>query len=631
MECLNGKILHVDLTREICQTESPETKFFRKYIGGRGIALPYLLQEMPAESDPLSPDNILVYASSIIGGVPGPAIPRLIVCGKSPLTGAFGESEAGGYWAPELKKAGFEAVIIKGKASSPVYLWIKDGEAEIRQASHLWGKVTGKVEEIIKEELDDTQVRVAQIGPGGERLVRFAGIVNELAHFNGRNGLGAVMGAKNLKALAVRGTKEISLADSEKVKEINSWILKTGLKNPLAKNLHEYGTVAAVETFNIQGSLPTENWNKGTFSKAKNLTAQKMNETIGKKPKGCFACPIRCKRVVEVKEDNLSVDPRYGGPEYESVAALGSLLKIDNLKIVAKLNEICNKNTLDTISAGMTIAFALECYEKGIITKKDTGGLKLGFGEEESVLQLLQMIIARKNIGDLLAEGSYRAAKELGISDKGLVFEVKKQEIPMHDPRFKTGLALQFALSSYGADHMKAAHDSFFEEENSPGILTSRALGIANPVPALASNSNKVNLFIKLSLYWTLIDMLGACVFGYVPRGPIPITKLIDLIQAATGTDISLYELMEAAERGINMARIFNIRAGFTEDDDYLPDIFFENLSDGPRKGEGALKKEEFQRMKKTAYEMLGWDSSTGNPRASHLERLGLQWLVEQI
>ncbi len=626
MKGINNQILRVDLSKQSYKVEQKEDQFYRKYLGGRGFGLFYMINEIPPDCSPFAPENLLVFASSIIGGTPGPAIPRLTVCSKSPLTEAFGESEAGGFWAPELKKAGFDAVVIKGRAKHPVYLWIDDGDVKFRDAGDIWGMVTGEAEKEIKKDLGSEDVKIAQIGPGGENLVRYAGIVNELAHFNGRNGLGAVMGSKNLKAIAVKGSDNLPVSDPEKLKEINKWTAREGMKKPIAKTLHEYGTPAGVAPFNEMGQLPTNNWNKGTFSGAENLSGENMKKTIGKKPKGCYACPIRCKRVVEVNEENMYVDPKYGGPEYESLAALGSLLGIDDIEVVAKLNEVCNKNTLDTISTGMTIGFVIECYREGVIKSDDIDGLEPEFGDEEAVFELLDKIIYREGAGDLLAEGSFRTAEAWGEKAMKLVKEVKKQEVPMHDPRFKTGLGLQYALANYGADHMYAAHDSYYEDENSPGLQTTEGLGIYMPVEALEMGNDKVSLFIKLSLYWTLIDMLGACYFGFVPRGPIPLEKLIEIVKAVTGADITLYEMMKAAERSINMARVYNLREGFTGEDDYLPDVFFEDLCDGPREGEGGLDRGKFAEMVEKAYKLMGWDEK-GRPAQEKLNELGLSWI----
>ena len=629
MKGVNGKILKVDLSKQEYSVDEHDDNFYRKYIGGRGFALYYMHQEMDPKVDPLSPENMLVFSTSIIVGAPGPAIPRLIVCGKSPLTGGFGESEAGGFWAPELKNAGYDALVITGKAEKAIYLWIKDGKVEFREADELWGKETGEVQDLIRDELDDDRIRVAQIGPGGENLVRYGNITNDLGHFNGRNGLGAVMGSKNLKAIAVRGTKSIELADKEKVLEINRWTAKEGMKNPLAETLHELGTLAGVRGNYEAGVLPTRNWNKGQFAGVDEIEGKTWKDTIGKDGKGCFACPIRCKRVVEVKEGPYKVDPKYGGPEYETVGALGSILEIDSREVIAKANELCNKYTIDTISTGMTIGFALECYEHGILYKEDFDGLELNFGNQDAVLALIEKIVKREGIGDLLAEGSLRAAKKIGQGSEKYIHQVKGQEVAMHDPRAKTGVGLQYALADYGADHMNAAHDSFYAAEDSHGTKSTKGLGIYEAVDPLSIGKDKVRLFINLDIYWALIDMLGACAFGFAPRGPVPLDMLIDLIQAVTGLDISLKELMDAGERSIDMARIFNSKIGFSSNDDLLPEKFFENFKDGPQQGKGAIDRDDFYKAVKLRYEMMGWDPETGIPKRSKLIKDGVEWIIE--
>ncbi len=626
MKGINGKILKVDLNNQQYEIDEKEDQFYRKYIGGRGFALYYMHKEMDPKVDPLSPENMLVFAGSILVGAQGPAIPRLTVCGKSPLTGSFGESEAGGFWAPELKKAGYDAVVVTGRAEKPVYLWIKDGEVEFRDAQHLWGKVTGEVQESIREEHGDKQIHVAQIGPGGENLVRYGNIVNKLGHFNGRCGLGAVMGSKNLKAIAVRGTENVELADREKVLELNRWTAKEGMQTSQGKRLHKSGTWTTVRSNNEAGALPTRNWNKGQFSGVDKISDESWQESIAKEGRGCFACPIRCKRVVEV-DNEIEVDPAYGGPEYETVGALGSTLEIDSKEIIAKANELCNKYTLDTISTGMTIAFAMECYENGLLTREDCDGLELKFGNEEAALTLIDKIAHREGIGDLLAEGSKRAAEKIGQGAEKYVHQVKGQEVPMHDPRVKTGVGLQYALASYGADHMKAPHDTDFVSEEKHGFKSLKSLGLDKPVDPLSLSDDKVRLFYTLEVYWTLIDILGCCCFGYAPAGPVSLEQLLELIKAVTGEHISLKELMDAAERSIDMARVFNNKIGLTREDDRLTDKFFEDFTDGPLKGTGGIDREEFERAVELYYRMMGWDPQTLEPERSKLAKMGITWI----
>ena len=626
-----GNILHVDLSSKKHWIENPPGKFYRTYWGGRALALYYMLREMKPYTDPLSPDNLLIFAPSVITGTPAPAIPRYTVCAKSPLTGAQGEAEAGGWWGPELKKAGFDAIIIKGSSSTPVYLYIEDGKVEIKGATHLWGKDTGETQKIIRNELADDKVRIAQIGPAGENLVRFANIVNELKHFNGRNGLGAVMGSKKLKAIAVRGTKSIDLYDKEKVNQVTKEITNRIMDNPLSQDLRNLGTPAAVRPFYEAGCLPSYNWTTGYFKEGENLTAETLNKTILKGTKGCYACPIRCKRVVEVDEPGLKVDPAYGGPEYETIVSLGSLCGISDLKYIAKANELCNKYTMDTISTGMVIAFAMQCYQEGLLTKEDTGGIELTFGNRKAVLKMIEKIAHREGLGGLLSQGSYLAAQKIGKGAEKFIHQVKGQEIPMHDPRLKTGVGLQYALSDYGADHMKAAHDPFFKDKDSVGIKEMKDLGILEPVSPTDIGEKKVALFKVLDIYWTVFDILGVCDFGYVPRSVGTMEELLEIIRAVTGWRTTWFELMRVGERSINMARIFNLREGFTSKDDTLPEVFYHNFQGGPLDGQGAIDKADFQKALKLRYQLMGWDPDNGIPSPAKLIELGLDWLINEV
>lgn len=623
MKGINNRILHVSLTRKTYTVEEPGEAFYRTYLGGRGFALPYMLENMVPGIDPLGPDNIIVFATSILVGGPGPAMPRVIVCAKSPLTEGFGESEAGGWWGPELKRAGFDAITVTGSASEPTYIWIQDEQVEFRPARELWGLETGPAQQAIRKELHDENIRVLQIGPAGENLVRYANIVNELAHFNGRTGLGAVMGAKKLKAIAVRGHNPPQVADRSTMVKINRWTATEGLKKPQGATLHKDGTPALVKPFHLAGILPTRNWHKSTFDGVDQIDAQHLHKTVLTDPKGCFACPIRCKRVARVERPDISVDPTYGGPEYETIAALGSILEIDDPYIIAKANEVCNKNTIDTISTGMTIAFAMDCYENGLLTNEECNGMELKFGNAHVLLPILDLIIHRKGIGDLLAEGSRRAAAKIGPEAKQYTREVKGQEVPMHDPRCKTGVGMQYALADYGADHKKAPHDPSFAE-GAAGVKECSSLGIYDAVDPLSLGPEKVRLFFHLDAFWSMIDMLGLCTFGYAPRGPIPLDTLMELVQASTGCDISLWEMMKAAERTTNLARIFNLREGFSRDDDYLPDIFFTPFQTGPNAGEGAINPQEFQDALDLRYKMMGWDPETTQPQVAKLIELDI-------
>jgi len=621
-----GNVLHVNLTSKKSWIEHPDEKFYRTYFGGQSLALYYLLKEMKRKVDPFSPDNVLVFATSVIVGTTAPTISRYSVCAKSPLTGAMGQSEAGGWWGPELKKAGVDAIIIKGSSKVPVYLWINNGKLEIRDAKNIWGKETGIAQKIIKKELGDNRIRVLQIGQAGENLVRFANIVNELKHFNGRTGLGAVMGSKKLKAIAVRGTQDIQVSDKEKLSEITKQINRRINSDEGIKNFRELGTIGDISTINEAGWLPTNNWTRGGDPiKGKNLTAETMNKTMLKGTEGCYACPIRCKRVVEINDSDIKVDPIYGGPEYENAVALGSLCGVYDWRYVAKANELCNKYTMDAISTGAVIAFAMQCYQEGILTKQDTNKIELNFGNKEAMVKMVEMIALREGIGSLLAEGSYRASLKIGKGSEKYIHQVKGQEIPMHDPRVKTAYSLQYALSNFGADHNNAPPDRVFEGGNFGGLS---GLGIIEPLSLVEIVSKKVVLYKIVNTYFSLIDVLGVCDFGIVPLGETKLDELLEIIRSITGWEINWFELMKVGERSINMGRIFNYREGFTSKNDDLPKVFFQNFKGGILDGQGAIDETDFKQAVKLYYEIMGW-SDDGIPSRGKLIELGLNFLKE--
>jgi len=403
------------------------------------------------------------------------------------------------------------------------------------------------------------------------------------------------------------------------------------MDNPLSRGLRELGTPAVVRGFYEAGCLPSYNWTTGYFKEGENLTAETLKKTILKGTKGCFACPIRYKRVVEVDEPGLKVDPAYGGTEYETIVSLGSLCGISDLKYIAKANELCNKYTMDTISTGMVIAFAMQCYEEGFLTKEDTEGIELTFGNKETLLILIEKIAHREGLGDLLSQGSYLAAQKIGKGAEAFIHQVKGQEIPMHDPRVKTGVGLQYALSDYGADHMKAPHDSFFKEQDSVGIKEMKGLGILEPVSPIDIGEKKVTLFKLLDIYWTVFDILGVCDFGYVPRSVGTMEELLEIIYASTGWRTTWFELMKLGERSINMARIFNHREGFTTKDDTLPEVFYQNFKGGHLDGQGAINKEDFEKALRLRYELMGWDPDSGMVIPAKLIEIGLDWLPNEV
>lgn len=628
----NGKILHVDLTNRKIEVEEPGENFFRTYGGGSCLGAYYLLKELEPGIDPLSPDNIMVFAGSVVNGVPVPGFARSCLISKSPLTGAIADTQAAGYWGPELKMAGFDAIVVRGKADKPVYLWVHDGEAEIRDAAHLWGKNTGDAQAGIREELGDDKIIVAGIGEAGENLVKYACVVNNLKHAYGRLGLGAVMGSKNLKAVACRGTKKIEMFDKEKVLKLARHFSNNFMESPDNQGLHDYGTAQYVMAQQGDGQLPTYNWQTGVLDGAENISGQTMTETVLVKGEACYACSVKCKRVVAAEEP-YKVDPAYGGPEYETISTLGSYLGVNNLVAVCKGNELCNKHGLDTISTGESIAFAMECFENGLITKEDTDGLELKFGNYDAALKMIEKIAKREGFGNILADGVKRAAEKIGKGAEKFAIHVKGEEFPAHDPRAKGHLAMSYAVSPIGADHIVAEHDTAFTPDvyEATDFFASRVrpLGILEPLPLESIDHKKVRRFTYFQYNVSMFDTLTLCIFTFAPVRYFTYKDLVELVEGITGWETSLWELMKMGERRVAMFRAFNLREGFTRDDDWLPERMFEGILSGPRKGH-KIDKEQLREAIDLYYEMVGWDRE-GVPTKGKLAELDLYWVAEEL
>ena len=614
----NGNILRVNLSKDKVSTESPDEVFYRRYVGGEGFVAYYLLKELETGIDPLGPENKLIFAAGPVTGAPIPGSGRNSIGAKSPLTGGFGESEVGGHWGAELKHAGFDAVIIEGKSDSPVYLWIHDGEAEIRDASHIWGKETGDAQRIIRKELNDRLVRVALIGPGGERLVRYACVIVDLKDAAGRTGMGAVMGSKNLKAVAVRGHGRTEVSDGKALTELSRW-LSQRLEGFWA---HEYGTGSNLDAGVASGNLPIRNFRDGDFPNANALSAETIKETVRIGMEGCYACSVRCKKIVKIDEP-FTVDPIYGGPEYETLAALGSNCGVDDLKAVCKANELCNRYSIDTISAGVSIAFAMECYENGLLTDEDTGGLKLNFGNAKAMLKMVEMICKREGLGDLLAEGVKRASEKIGKESEKFAVHVKGQEVPMHEPRFKRSLGIGYAVSPTGADHMHNLHDTILTVRGQQ-LDNLAALGILEPIPLEDLGPRKVRALIYFVDWRVLDNCLLLC--DFLPWSYIQKT---DIVRAVTGWNTTAWELMKIGERATTMARIFNIREGFKKQDDWLPERFFHPKTSGAL-SKTAIDPEKLRNAIDTYYKMMGWDEN-GVPTREKLEELDIGWAASSL
>src|SRR5437867_1101434 len=433
---ITAKILHVDLTDRTHRAEEIPEATYRKYLGGGALAAHLLLRDLKPGADPLGPDNVLVLMTSVINGLSLSGTNRYTAAAKSPLTGGYGESEAGGWWGPELRAAGWDGVVVHGASKTPVYVWIKDAAVEFRDATPYWGKLSGDVQDGIEVELGDKRVRTLQCGVAGEKLVRYAAIVNQLKHFHGRGGLGAVMGAKKLKAIVVRGSKPPAATDKDTAKK--QFVFFKDHYDRATDRFHQLGSSSGVLALEASGILPTRNFRDGSFEGAKDISGQKMRDTILVNRGTCYACAVACKREVEVKE--LGVTPKYGGPEYETLAASGSLCGVRDLNALALINQLHAQYVLDSISTGAVCAFAMECYEHGVITSEMAGGLDLSWGNADAVIALIHMIGKREGLGDLLAEGVKRAAATLGKGSERFALHVKGQELPMHDPRGKKGL-----------------------------------------------------------------------------------------------------------------------------------------------------------------------------------------------
>jgi aldehyde:ferredoxin oxidoreductase len=621
----NGKIMRVDLGKKATTVESPSETIYRRYMGGSALSLYFLLKEQKPGVDPLGPENKLIFMSNAMSGVALPGLTRYTVAARSPLTGAFGEAEAGGFWGPELKLAGFDGVIVDGCSPEPVYLWIKDGEAEIRDASKLWGKDTEEVQTLIREELGDKRIRVAQCGQAGEKLVRYACVLNELKHVNGRTGMGAVMGSKNLRAIAVRGTGEISMADPEKVKQIRKEFAELLPKSALGPTFKKLGTPVFLMGLQVAGILPTRNFKVGKFEGAEAISAETLEKTVLEGPKGCYSCPVLCKRTVRI-EGKYSAKPEYGGPEYETLASLGSFCGIDNLEAICHGNELCNRWGLDSISTGVNIAFAMECTEQGILTRNDTDKIDLRFGNADGMLEMIRKIAFREGFGDILAEGVRRAAEKIGKGAERYAMHIKGLEAPLHDPRGKYGVGLSFALSPTGADHIEAPHDTSFVTDNIM-LNAMKPLGVLEPMSATEMGPEKVFQFAHTQKVFSFNNSLGICNFSAVPYSAYTLPVIAEAVEAVTGWNTSLHEIMEVGERAITMARMFNVREGFSSKDDYLPDRLFEPLEEGTVQ-EKRIDREEFAEGLRLYYEAMGWDSKTGFPTDGRLAYLGLGWLI---
>jgi aldehyde:ferredoxin oxidoreductase len=526
-----------------------------------------------------------------------------------------------------MRAAGTDAIVFTGQAAEPVYLWLHDGQAELRPARHLWGKVTGEVDQLLKQELGDPKIEIAQVGPAGENRVRFAAIMNMANRANGRTGMGAVMGAKRLKAVVVRGSKPPKPAVPDKFRELTKRLKELQELNPGINWFGEYGTAGVLAIQNKMGGQPTRNYTEGTFAEAGQIDGTTMVKTILKERDTCYACVVKCKRVVEVHDPELDVDPVYGGPEYETLTFFGSMCGVGDLKLLARASADANKYGMDTISCGATIAWAIEAKARGLL---DDQGLGLAWGDGRALLRAIEAIALRRGVGDLLAEGSLRAAQKLGPAAVDLTVTVKGQELPAHMPQHKRSLGLIYAVNAFGADHQSSEHDSMLKAK--PESLQKKRLAQLGDFPALDLrdlSDEKVKFAWTTQRFYAALDTLGLCQFVWGPSwqlyGP---AETVELVRAGTGWDATLEELLTVGERRIGLMRAFNAREGIGKNADTLPKKLLEPLGGtGPTAGV-ALTAEELERARAQYYELAGCDPSTGYPTPARLRALGLEWLT---
>ncbi len=618
MSRCQGKLLRVNLNEGTITEEKIPESMHRKYLGGAGLATKYLWDELPKEADPLGPENKLIFMAGSITGLVAPSTGRFSVVAKSPQTGIWGQANSGGKWGVDFKKCGYDGIIFEGISPKPVYLVIEDEKAELKDAAHLWGKNVQETTDLIQEESDD-KFNVACIGTAGEKLVKYAAIMNDSGRAAGRCGLGAVMGSKNLKAIAVRGNIKILAAKPEEFKAHSKKQYEL-MDNAMFKmSLQAFGTTVVLDLVNIRGGFPTRNWQTGVFEQSDDINGPAISDNILTRNVTCFACPIECGRGTEIRKGKYA-GHKGEGPEYETIGTFGGMCFINDLEAITMAGYLCNDYGIDTISAGSTIAFAMECYEKGILTESDTGGMAINFGDPEIIIQLVHLIARREGIGDLLAEGTKRMSEKLGRDSESFAMHVKGLELPAYDSRAVQMTGLTYATANRGGDHITAyiQGPTFVDAP----FLVVEDSEIKDPYNA---NPDEVKIAIDLEDMLTTFDCVGACKFMGLCLNADDWVKLVNL---ATGWDYSTAEYKQVGERVYNLARAFNNREGLSAKDDTLPKRLLEEpLPEGPAEGHV----NELSILLERYYQLRGWDDQTGKPTAEKLRELGLEDVIPEL
>jgi len=616
-----GQVLRVNLTKHTVKKQALTKKMARGYIGGSGFAARMLYDEIDPGIDPLGPENKIFMGTGPLTGTFWPSSGRYMFATKSPLTGIWGESHSGGHMGPEVKYAGYDAVLLEGRAQNPVYLQIENEEVEIRDASHLWGKDTHETTRILHEDIDK-EAQIACIGPAGENLVRYASVITNLYRAAGRAGLGAVMGSKKLKAIAVRGTRPVEVADFDRFMELSEEAHWRILSHPQAQAMSRYGTPLLVGYKQTIGELPTKNHQTGVFPQAEALSAETIRKNYWVKTRSCFACRTMCKKV-----NTARTGPYAGtlceGPEYETIMAFGTNCYNADYPSILYANLLCDKYGMDTISTGCTIAFLMECYENGIVNKGDVEDTDLSWGNFDAIIALIHKIAKREGIGNLLAEGSYRAAKKIGKGAKKYALHVKKMEISGQDGRTHRSIGLSHATASRGADHLRSlvTVDQLGYEE-----VAARRWG-SDKLPEVCDPYTEKwkALVVKTTEdVYAVRDCLIQCWYCVSWPPVLWIEDFANILPVATGEPAfgKIDELLLIGNRVVNLERCFNAREGITRKDDSLPERFLkEPMPDGPGKGQVVNLKV----MLDEYYELRGWSLESGIPKRETLEKLGLR------
>ncbi len=597
---LTGRMLRVDLTRgEVQRVETPRD-LFERFLGARGVGAYMLFHELEAHTDPLGPDNKLIFLTGPLVGTMAPGANKITVSFRSPLSETYSFSLCGGHLAPELKFAGFDGLVVEGKSDKPVYLWIDNGTATLRDAGHLWGLKTHDTEDALREELGDAEIRVASIGPAGEKLVRYACIQADYHREFGRGGAGAVMGSKNLKAIAVRGTGSVEVADAAALGRIAEKAYAELAEHPKARLRRRFGTPEMVEWTNNHGFWATRNFATGHFEGADRLTGPALKEKIFIGDNSCYACPVACGKVSAVTQGPFA-GKAIEGPEFETVGLLGANCGVSDPEAIVAATAICDAYGFDTMSAGAAISLAMEAYERGILGPEDTGGLELRFGNGDALVAITQQIADRTGLGDVLAEGSKRAAERFGVPD--LAMHVKGQELATYEPRGVVGMGLSYAISPKGGHHM---------------IAPTMGLELAGDPQRRLIPDGKAKMVRDTQLVMTIVDSLAMC---SSMRFVLGLDSILDLYRAVTGVVLGEEEALLMAERVSNLERLFNVREGLNRKDDTLPRrLLKEAMPSGPSRGNTV----PLDQMLDEYYELMGWDAD-GVPTKERMTELGLE------